>query len=36
MGRDALIEGGYKLEWVNPANQFRRSTHVEPAAFFSR
>jgi 23S rRNA (uracil1939-C5)-methyltransferase len=36
--RDAntLVEGGYKLEWVEPVGQFRWSTHVELAACFSR
>lgn len=36
--RDArtLIEGGYKLEWVLPVDQFRWSPHVEIAAKFAR
>jgi 23S rRNA (uracil1939-C5)-methyltransferase len=36
--RDAntLIEGGYKLAWVQPVGQFRWSTHVELAAAFLR
>lgn len=36
--RDAkmLIEGGYKLDWIQPVGQFRWSTHVELAAAFSR
>lgn len=36
--RDAktLVEGGYRLEWVQPVGQFRWSTHVELAARFSR
>ncbi len=36
--RDAkvLIEGGFKLAWVQPVGQFRWSTHVELAACFSR
>ena len=36
--RDAkmLIEGGYRLDWVQPVGQFRWSTHVELAARFSR
>lgn len=36
--RDAatLIEGGYKLEWIQPVGQFRWSTHVELAAKLSR
>jgi len=36
--RDAktLIDGGYRLEWVEPVGQFRWSTHVELAAAFTR
>ena len=36
--RDAkmLVEGGYRLDWVQPVGQFRWSTHVELAARFSR
>jgi 23S rRNA (uracil1939-C5)-methyltransferase len=36
--RDAatLIEGGYKLDWIQPVGQFRWSTHVELAAKLSR
>ena len=36
--RDAamLIEGGWRLDWVQPVGQFRWSTHVELAARFSR
>lgn len=36
--RDAktLREGGYDLEWIRPAGQFRWSTHVELAARFTR
>lgn len=36
--RDAhlLIEGGYQLDWVQPVDQFRWSTHVELAARLSR
>lgn len=36
--RDAktLIEGGYRLESVQPVGQFRWSTHVELAAIFRR
>lgn len=36
--RDAkmLVDGGYALEWVQPAGQFRWSTHVELAARFTR
>ncbi|HEY6916742.1 MAG TPA: class I SAM-dependent RNA methyltransferase, partial [Allosphingosinicella sp.] len=36
--RDAkmLIDGGYRLLWVQPVGQFRWSTHVELAAAFSR
>ncbi len=32
----ALIDGGYKLSWVQPVGQFRWSTHVELAAAFER
>jgi 23S rRNA (uracil1939-C5)-methyltransferase len=31
-----LAHGGYALDWVRPIGQFRWSTHVELAAFFSR
>ena len=36
--RDAriLIDGGYRLDWVLPVDQFRWSAHVELAAAFSR
>jgi len=36
--RDAktLVEGGYRLAWVQPVGQFRWSTHVELAAAFLR
>ena len=36
--RDAriLVDGGYRLAWVQPVGQFRWSTHVELAACFSR
>jgi 23S rRNA (uracil1939-C5)-methyltransferase len=36
--RDAktLIAGGYRLDWVQPVDQFRWSAHVELAARFSR
>ncbi len=36
--RDAkvLVDGGYRLNWVQPVGQFRWSTHVELAAAFSR
>ena len=36
--RDAelLINGGYRLDWVQPVGQFRWSTHVELASAFSR
>lgn len=36
--RDAriLIDGGYRLDWVLPVDQFRWSPHVELAAAFSR
>ena len=34
--RDArlLVDGGYRLDWVQPVGQFRWSTHVELAAAF--
>ncbi|MFV0476165.1 MAG: class I SAM-dependent RNA methyltransferase, partial [Pikeienuella sp.] len=36
--RDAriLIDGGYRLDWAQPVDQFRWSAHVELAAAFSR
>lgn len=36
--RDAkiLVDGGYRLNWVQPVGQFRWSTHVELAAKFTR
>ena len=36
--RDAktLVDGGYRLGWIEPVGQFRWSTHVELAAGFSR
>ncbi|HVL22039.1 MAG TPA: hypothetical protein VM422_13845 [Amaricoccus sp.] len=36
--RDAriLVDGGFRLEWVQPVDQFRWSGHVELAAAFSR
>jgi len=36
--RDAkiLVEGGWRIDWVQPVGQFRWSTHVELAARFSR
>ncbi|MFC2969960.1 class I SAM-dependent RNA methyltransferase [Acidimangrovimonas pyrenivorans] len=36
--RDArlLVQGGYRLDWVRPVDQFRWSPHVELAARFSR
>lgn len=36
--RDAkiLIDGGYTLDWVQPVDQFRWSSHVELAAQFSK
>ncbi|TDT73708.1 23S rRNA m(5)U-1939 methyltransferase [Litoreibacter halocynthiae] len=36
--RDAeiLIAGGYRLDWVQPVDQFRWSSHVELAAQFSK
>ena len=32
----ALANGDYRLEWVQPVGQFRWSTHVELASFFTR
>jgi len=32
----ALVDGGYRLDWILPVGQFRWSTHVELAAAFSR
>jgi 23S rRNA (uracil1939-C5)-methyltransferase len=32
----ALIDGGYRLEWVKPVGQFRWSTHVELVGCFVR
>jgi 23S rRNA (uracil1939-C5)-methyltransferase len=32
----ALIDGGYRLDWVQPVGQFRWSTHVELVGAFSR
>ncbi|QAY78609.1 class I SAM-dependent RNA methyltransferase [Sphingosinicella sp. BN140058] len=32
----ALVDGGYRLEWVKPVGQFRWSTHVELVASFAR
>jgi 23S rRNA (uracil1939-C5)-methyltransferase len=32
----ALVEGGYRLDWVRPVGQFRWSTHVELVGAFSR
>ena len=36
--RDAriLADGGYRLDWVRPVDQFRWSAHVELVAGFSR
>ena len=36
--RDAriLIDGGYRLDWVQPVDQFRWSAHVELVAAFRR
>ena len=36
--RDAaiLVAGGYRLDWVQPVDQFRWSGHVELAAVFRR
>jgi 23S rRNA (uracil1939-C5)-methyltransferase len=32
----ALVEGGYRIDWIRPVGQFRWSTHVELAAAFRR
>ena len=32
----ALIDGGFRLEWIKPVGQFRWSTHVELVASFAR
>jgi 23S rRNA (uracil1939-C5)-methyltransferase len=32
----ALIEGGYRFDWVQPVGQFRWSTHVELVGAFTR
>jgi 23S rRNA (uracil1939-C5)-methyltransferase len=32
----ALIEGGFRFDWVEPVGQFRWSTHVELVGAFSR
>ncbi|WBO21470.1 class I SAM-dependent RNA methyltransferase [Sphingomonas abietis] len=32
----ALIDGGWRIEWIRPVGQFRWSTHVELAASFRR
>ena len=32
----ALVEGGYRLDWVRPVGQFRWSTHVELVGAFRR
>jgi 23S rRNA (uracil1939-C5)-methyltransferase len=32
----ALIEGGYRFDWIAPVGQFRWSTHVELVGAFSR
>jgi 23S rRNA (uracil1939-C5)-methyltransferase len=36
--RDAatLVQGGCRLEWIQPVGQFRWSTHVELVGAFSR
>ena len=31
-----LVDGGYRLAWIEPVGQFRWSTHVELAACFTR
>lgn len=33
---EALVKGGYRVDWVQPVGQFRWSTHAELAARFSR
>lgn len=33
---EALVKGGYRLDWMQPVGQFRWSTHAELAARFSR
>ncbi|TDN86789.1 class I SAM-dependent RNA methyltransferase [Stakelama pacifica] len=33
---EAICEGGYTLDWVQPVGQFRWSTHVELAVCFTR
>ncbi len=32
----ALVDGGYRIDWMQPVGQFRWSTHVELAARFTR
>lgn len=32
----ALLEGGWRIDWIQPVGQFRWSTHVELAAAFRR
>ncbi|HEX8623962.1 MAG TPA: class I SAM-dependent RNA methyltransferase [Allosphingosinicella sp.] len=32
----ALVEGGYRFDWIAPVGQFRWSTHVELVGAFSR
>jgi 23S rRNA (uracil1939-C5)-methyltransferase len=32
----ALVDGGYRLEWVKPVGQFRWSTHVEMVGMFRK
>jgi 23S rRNA (uracil1939-C5)-methyltransferase len=32
----ALVDGGYRLDWIRPVGQFRWSTHVELVACFTR
>jgi 23S rRNA (uracil1939-C5)-methyltransferase len=32
----ALVDGGYRLEWIRPVGQFRWSTHVELVGAFVR
>ena len=33
---EALVAGGYTLDWVKPVGQFRWSTHVELVSLFTR
>ena len=31
-----MVEGGWRIDWIQPVGQFRWSTHVELAARFVR